>query len=114
MKLHNLQFAEAEKKVDSFCEHRVPDSVKHKVNLSYERRGKTITLFENRAPWKEGLNWSKLAVAKFRYNESNFTWTLYCADRNERWFNYVDISPSNDLNDLLAEVDKDPTGIFWG
>ena len=40
--------------------------------------------------------------------------TLYAADRNSRWFEYWDFDPSRDFADLLAEVEADPTGIFWG
>lgn len=31
-----------------------------------------------------------------------------------RWHEYWDIGRSTDLDDLLHEVDADPTGIFWG
>jgi hypothetical protein len=34
--------------------------------------------------------------------------------RNERWFLYLDTEPSRDVSPLLAEIDADPTGIFWG
>jgi hypothetical protein len=40
-------------------------------------------------------------------------WTLYYADRNSKWHRY-DIEPSADFDDLLREVDEDPTAIFWG
>jgi hypothetical protein len=36
------------------------------------------------------------------------------ADRNSRWFLYDDVAPSRDVGPLLAEIDEDPTGIFWG
>jgi len=29
-------------------------------------------------------------------------------------FEYWDFDPSKDFADLLAEVEADPTGIFWG
>lgn len=41
-------------------------------------------------------------------------WTLYYADRNSKWHLYYEIEPSADFDDLLREVDEDPTGIFWG
>jgi hypothetical protein len=41
-------------------------------------------------------------------------WALYCADRNGRWHNYPDTKPTRQIDELLTEVDADPTGIFWG
>jgi hypothetical protein len=32
----------------------------------------------------------------------------------ERWHLYIDAESSPKLDDLLKEVDRDPTGIFWG
>jgi hypothetical protein len=58
--------------------------------------------------------WLDMNIAQFRYNESEGTWTLYYSDRNEKWHIYMDIDSSNDLSDLLQEVDDDPTGIFFG
>lgn len=38
---------------------------------------------------------------------------LRYADRNDRWHIYFD-DVGDTLEDLLAEVDEDPTCIFWG
>ena len=40
-------------------------------------------------------------------------WTLYCF-RNERPVRYAFCEPSAKVQDLLAEIDADPTLIFWG
>lgn len=55
-----------------------------------------------------------MKVAQLRYDPETGAWSLYCRDRNERWFPYFDIKPSRDVGPLLAEIDADPTGIFWG
>jgi len=41
-------------------------------------------------------------------------WTLYWADRNSRFQRYWECDPSSHVRDLLAEIDDDPTYIFWG
>jgi hypothetical protein len=38
---------------------------------------------------------------------------LYWRDSNLRFHAHHGIGPSS-INDLLAEIDRDPTGIFWG
>lgn len=39
---------------------------------------------------------------------------LYCADRNDKWHKYTRIEPTMNIDKILSEIDKDPTGIFWG
>ena len=41
-------------------------------------------------------------------------WTLYWADRNSRWHRYDDLEPTTNLDDVLTEINEDPTCIFWG
>ena len=35
-------------------------------------------------------------------------------DRNLRFHLYDQLEPSPDIGDLLDEIDRDPTAIFWG
>jgi hypothetical protein len=41
-------------------------------------------------------------------------WTLYWRDRNLRFHRYDQLPPSPSIIDLLTEIDRDPTAIFWG
>jgi Protein of unknown function (DUF3024) len=59
-----------------------------------------------------GPEWSSTKVAQLRYDGG--TWTLYCADSNGRWWLYDDAAPAHDVEPLLAAIDEDATGIFWG
>ena len=51
-------------------------------------------------------------VAQLRYDSG--LWTLYCSDSNDRWWLYDDTDPAPDVRPLLAAIDEDVTGIFWG
>ncbi len=105
----------AEKKVGEFCEKRVPLHVRHKVNLSYKVRGDSITIIENRPPWRKELTeWTHSKIAQFRYNGKKNTWTLYCADRNSKWRAYKVLPPVGDMDKVFEAIDRDSTGIFWG
>lgn len=104
-----------EMKIGEFCKRRVPPHALDKVNLSYKIRGNSVTIIESRAPWFEGVNeWSSMSVAKIRYDEKSGKWTLYCADRNDKWHEYSDMEPTTKIDKILSEIDEDPTGIFWG
>ena len=41
-------------------------------------------------------------------------WTLFWRDRNHRWHRYKYTAPTTEIARLLEEIDRDPTGIFWG
>ena len=115
MPLPALIKALVEKKVDEYCKKKVPPHALHQVNLSYKIRGNSITIFENRAPWRIDIKeWTSMPIAQIRFDEKTGEWTLFCADRNDRWHEYYDIVPTKDIDKILAEIDEDPTGIFWG
>ena len=77
-------------------------------------RGKSVTIFESRPPWdKQGTEWSRLPIGQLRYDPATVWWTLFWADRNSRWHPYDLIDPGT-VEELLGEVDKDPTCIFLG
>lgn len=104
------------KQVQAFCSSRIPAEARNEVRLEYKVRGNTITIVERRPPWlpELGPEWTSMKIAQLRCDASSGTWTLYCCDRNERWFLYFDTPPSRDVRPLLAAIDEDPTGIFWG
>ncbi len=105
----------AEKKIAEFCKNRVPPEVHHQLQLSYTIRGNNITLFEDRAPWREGLTeWTHVPVAQLRYDDHKAVWKLYCKVRNEKWWSYEPLAPTKDIDQALRAIDSDPTGIFWG
>lgn len=114
MALPELTKKKAEKSLIKFCEDRVPAQVRNQVRLSHSFRGDTVTLVEDRVVWNDATKWTHSPVAQFRFNEKKLSWSLYCRDRNQKWHAYQNIEPSNSFDKLLKEVDKDPTGIFWG
>ena len=122
MPLPSLVKTLVDKKVGDFCKKRVPAHVLDKLNLSHKIRGNSVTIFENRAPWHPDMReWTSMAITQLRYNEKTGEWTLYCADRNDKWHEYndkwheyYDMEPTKDIDKILVEIDEDPTGIFFG
>jgi hypothetical protein len=100
--------------VGRYCEERVPPHVRDKIRMEYEIRGNSVTIVERRPPWSPELppEWSRSQVAQLRYEESK--WALYWSDRNGRWHPYDLFDPTPDISSALAEIDEDPTAIFWG
>jgi hypothetical protein len=103
-------------RVQRWCAARVPEHARHQVRIEYDVAARYVTIVERRAPWREdaGPEWTSLPVARLRHTAATRTWTLYWRDRNLRFHRYDQLAPSPRIDDLLAEIDRDPTGIFWG
>ena len=100
--------------LSAYCAIRCPAKFKDKVRLGFRIRGNSVTLFEERPAFRVPGVWVDIVVAQFRFEPKSKLWTLYCADRNSRWLEYWDFEPSKDIRVLIAEVEADPTRIFWG
>ena len=61
-----------------------------------------------------GPEWTRMPIARLRLLVGRGVWLLDWSDRNSRWHLYDDIEPSPHVEPLLAEIEKDPTSIFWG
>lgn len=106
-----MDLAESQRAVEIYCARRSLDD----VQIACSRRGHTITIVERRPPWHpDDTEWSETNVAQLRGSGDHESWTLHCADRNERWRRCDEIPPAPSVAELLMEIDRDPTGIFWG
>jgi hypothetical protein len=103
-----------EKKLTAYCQRKIPAHLHNEIRLNFKFRGNTVTLYESRPAFRMPDQWSEIPVAQFRYDPQDNLWTLYCADRNSRWHPDMEIDPVKDFDLLLQEVDRDPTGIYWG
>jgi hypothetical protein len=99
-----------------YCEQRIPPHALHQVRVEAEVSRGAVTIVERRAPWRAdyGPDWTTSGVARLRYTAKRGEWAIYWRDRNARWHIYDLVDPSADITVLLDEIDRDPTGIFWG
>ena len=103
-----------ETKLKNYCEKRIPEDVRSSVRMSFKIRGNSVTLNEERPQFRDPSVWVEIPIAQFRFDPRTSKWTLYCADRNGRWHEYIDSEPEERIGTLLRHVDEDETGIFWG
>ena len=103
-------------RVRRWCAARVPEHARHQVRVECEPAPRHLTIRERRAPWREDLGpgWTSFPIARLRYTAADKSWTLYWRDRNLRFHIYDRLAPSPRVDDLLTEIDDDPTCIFWG
>lgn len=103
-----------EKRIDRYCRERFPEYIRDQLRLEYSIWRDNVTLFEVRPHWRDRSRETRGKVAQFRYDSVAGKWVLYWRDRNGRWHKYPPLDPTPSLEEILAEIDRDPTGIFWG
>jgi Protein of unknown function (DUF3024) len=103
-------------RVQRWCAARVPEHARHQVRIECQLAPRHLTVVERRAPWHEdiGPEWTAFPIARLHYTAADKSWTLYWRDRNLRFHRYKPLAPSHRVEDLLAELERDPTCIFCG
>jgi Protein of unknown function (DUF3024) len=94
----------------------LPDAARDKIRYELVITTTSVTIVECRPPWRAdfGPEWTRFPIARVRYTKTKRQWSLYWRDRNLRFHPYGLAPPSSNIEELLVEVDRDPTGIFWG
>lgn len=111
--LPELTRRRVEQVVDAFCE-RIPHRARHQVRNTYRIEGNTLTVVEQRVSYYDPNTWTDRPFARFEHAPSTGYWRLYCADRDGHWHLYTRTPATPNLEELIAEVKRDPTGIFLG
>ncbi len=95
---------------------RLPESAGGQIRYALDVGEATVTLMECRPPWHPdmGPEWTRFPIVRLRYTKVRREWSLYWRDRNLRFHEYDLVPSTPHLEQLLAEVDRDPTNIFWG
>ena len=102
--------------VEQYCEDRIPPHVRDEIRLEANIRGNAIMIVERRPPWREdfGPEWTTQKIARLLYDPGTATWSLWWADRNDRWLTYPPQKPTGNVELLLAAIDADQSGAFYG
>jgi hypothetical protein len=103
-------------RVQRWCRARVPERVRDEVRVEADVAERHVTIVECRPPWQveASAEWTRSSIARLRYSKSTGLWSLFWRDRNQKFHAYDRVPASASVEELLAEVDRDPTGIFWG
>jgi hypothetical protein len=103
-----------ETKLTEYCDQKIPINVRDQVKLIHKITGNKVTLIETRPFYCEPSTWTETPIAQFRFDNETKKWALYSMDGNSKWHLYDMVKSSADFEDMLKELDRDPTRIFWG
>jgi hypothetical protein len=103
------------RKIQNCAAKVVPPEFQDQIRMEIDIRGKTVTIFECRPPWREDIEpeWTRLGVARMKFDNESSKWMLYWSDSNGRWHIFDLISPGS-VDKVLKEIQRDRTNIFWG
>lgn len=103
-------------RVQRWCRGRVPERFRDEVRVEVDVADRHLTIVECRLPWRAdmGAQWNRFAIARLRYVKTTGEWSLLWRDRNLRFHAYDLVAPTVCIENLLAELDRDPRAIFWG
>ncbi|WP_250557260.1 DUF3024 domain-containing protein [Pseudonocardia lacus] len=103
-------------RVRRWCAARVPERVRDQVRVECDVEPRHLTVVECRPKWAAEADgeWLRAPVARFRFTKKTGLWTLHWRDRNLRFHRYDALPPTGDIGALLAELEADPTALFWG
>ena len=95
---------------------KTPMEFRDEMRVEVDETPRGLTILECRPPWGELIEseWDRAPIARLAYSKQANQWTLYYSDSNDRFHRYDERDPSSDVTELLAEIDNDPTCIFWG
>jgi hypothetical protein len=103
-------------RIRAWCRARVPDAVRDRARIECEVAGRDVTIVERHPPRspEAGPDWTRSPVARLRYLKSRGVWRLYWIGGDESWQEYPDLPFSHSVDELLDEIERDPTALFWG
>jgi len=110
MPLPEIEQHRVKKLLSAFIEKRVPPHIRDQVKEVCKAIDNRVTLSECRPYYNDPSTWTEMPIAQFEYDLGTKVWSLYAYNRNDKRKPYS----KGALEQLIQEVDKDPTGIFWG
>ena len=114
MAFSELELKYVQSVIGRLCKRRFLSHLRDKIRTIYEIQNNDIIIFEERPKFKEPHEWSKTPCAKFKYDRTNKEWRLYWMRKDLKWHRYQTETKSGELEELVAEVDIDRYGAFFG
>lgn len=114
MQLSEFEMKRVTRLFENYCDERIPILLKGKLKLEYRIRDNEVILYESRVHYKQVDIWYSTAIARFLKDEDHNEWHLFSADRNDDWIVYQPYPHDRNIEQLIAAVNEDVTGLFWG
>jgi hypothetical protein len=109
-----LDLERIDRTVGDLCRRRSPPEHRHQVRIEYRVTRHEVLIYETRPAFRDASRWTEGGIAKLRFVRTAGEWRLFWQRASLKWQSYEPVPSSRDLRDLVAEVDRDPYGCFFG
>ncbi len=114
MSFKELELKRIDRTVGELCRRKTRPEYADQLRFECEIVGHTVSIWEVRPPWDGVGEYTRVGVARLRFVRSRGEWQLYWMRRDLRWHRYDDTAPTPDLAALVAIVEADEYGAFFG
>ena len=114
MAFNELELKRIDRTVGALCHRLSPAQHADQLRVVYDLDGHSVCVYEERPPWDGQGEWTRMGVAKFRFFRSRGEWQLYWMRRDLKWHIYEPADATAGLAALVAVVETDEYGAFFG
>jgi hypothetical protein len=114
MAFAELDLKRIDRTVGDFCRRKSPPKLRDQVRIEYRVTRHEVLIYETRPAFRDPSHWTENGVAKLRFVRTAGEWRLFWQRASLKWQSYEPLASSRDINDLLAEIERDPHGCFFG
>ena len=114
MAFSEIELKLIENTVGKMCQRRSPVYLSDQIKTTYKIINYSVEVYEQRPRWNNPDEWTSTGVAKFLYIRNSRKWKLFWMRQDLKWHSYGPLAESPTLEKLVAEVDIDPHGAFFG
>ena len=114
MSFNDLELKRIDRTVGELCRRKTRPQYADQLRFECEIGGHTVSIWEVRPPWDGAGDWTRMGVARFRFFRSRGAWHLYRMRRDLKWHRNDPARSTPDLAALVAIVESDEYGAFFG
>jgi len=114
MVFSDIELKNIDQIVGGLCRRRNRPEFKDDLSLEFKVEGHDVVIFEHRPKYGARVGVVDSPVAKLKFVRTHGEWQLLWRRQDLKWHSYEMLPSSRKLEQLVAEVDRDPYGCFFG
>ena len=114
MKRANPISQEEMQQLSAYCEKLTAPAARHNISYGCKTRRSSVVIEATRPAMLGKKGTHTEAIAKLVKNRETQVWELLWLDGNLRWRHFIPNRLAKRVATLIAEVERDQYGVFWG
>src|SRR2546426_5898484 len=114
MPFSELDLKRIDRVVGNLCRRKSPPEHRHQLRFEYRVVRHDVLIYETRPAFDDPSRWMEHGVAKLRFVRTAGEWRPFWQRASLKWQSYEPLASSRGLGELIAEVERDPHGCFFG